>query len=182
MLELGIPRENIYIDKQSGKDFNRPDYEKLMQVLRAGDLLYVPTIKRLGRDYEEIPNQWRIITKEIGADIVVIDMPLLDTRQYKDLLGTFIADIVLQVLSFCAHNERDDIRANQADGIRKAKLRGVKFGRPEKKPPDNFPELVKQWECKQLHLSEVLEICGFEKTTFYNALREYRIMQGIIKK
>jgi DNA invertase Pin-like site-specific DNA recombinase len=182
MQELGIPSSHIYIDKQSGKDFDRPRYAELMKGLKSGDLLYIPSIDRLGRNYEEILNQWRVLTKEMGVDVVVLDMPLLDTRQYKDLMGTFIADLVLQVLSFCAHSERDDIRKNQAEGIKAAKLRGVKFGRPEKEIPDNFPELVKQWECKRLPLSELLEICGFKETTFYKALREYRIQRGISKK
>jgi DNA invertase Pin-like site-specific DNA recombinase len=175
MQAIGIPHGRRFTDKQSGKDFDRPKYAELMAKLKAGDLLYIQSIKRLGRNYEEIQNEWRKITKEIGADIVVLDMPLLDTRTHKDLLGTFISDLVLQVLSFCAHSERDDIRRNQAQGIAAAKLRGVKFGRPEKLPPDNFGELVKQWERKQLDLSQVLEICDFKETTFYKALREYRI-------
>jgi DNA invertase Pin-like site-specific DNA recombinase len=178
--ELGIPPKQIYIDKQSGKDFNRPKYAELMAKLKQGDLLYIQSIKRLGRNYFEIQNEWRKITKEIGADVVVLDMPLLDTRQYKDLLGTFVADIVLQILAYAAHSERDDIRKNQAEGIALAKAKGVKFGRPPKQPPDNFGELVKQWELKITPLSEVLDLCDFKETTFYKALREHRIKNNFV--
>ena len=129
---LDIPIKNIYMDKQSGKDFNRPNYKRLIKKLRNGDILYIKSIDRLGRNYEEIQNQWRIITKEIGADVVVLDMPLLDTRRDKNLLGTFISDIVLQLLSFVAENERINIRQRQTEGIAAAKKRGVKFGRPVK--------------------------------------------------
>ena len=130
--ELNIPHENLFIDKQSGKDFNRPSYQNLIKHLKNGDLLYIKSIDRLGRNYEEIQNQWRILTKEKGVDIAVIDMPLLDTRIHKDLMGTFIADLVLQILSFVAQSERDTIRKRQAEGIAAAKARGVRFGRPEK--------------------------------------------------
>ena len=134
MEALMIPRNQIFIDKQSGKDFDRPAYKTLMKKLKDGDLLYIKSIDRLGRNYEEIQNQWRVITKTKGADIAVIDMALLDTRNGKDLVGTFIADLVLQILSFVAHSERDNIRKRQAEGIAAARARGVRFGRPVKKP------------------------------------------------
>ena len=143
---LKIPKRNIYIDKQSGKNFNRPRYIELLKTLEKGDILYVKSIDRLGRNYKEILKQWQILTKEMEVDIVVIDMPLLDTRTAKDLLGTFIADIVLQVLSFVAQNERENIKRRQEEGIKAAKLRGVEFGRPVIKPPANFQFLVKQWK------------------------------------
>ena len=136
--EVGVAEKNIYMDKQSGKDFDRPNYKKLVKKLKAGDLLYVLSIDRLGRNYEEIQKQWRILTKEIGIDICVLDMPLLDTRNGKELMGTFIADLVLQILSFVAQNERENIKKRQAEGIAAAKARGVKFGRPEKEVPDDF--------------------------------------------
>lgn len=145
MDNLDIPAEHIYIDKQSGKDFDRPNYKKLMKKLKPGDLLYILSIDRLGRNYEEIQNQWRAITKEKGVDICVIDMPLLDTRLHRDLMGTFIADLVLQILSFVAQSERENIKKRQAQGIAAAKAKGVKFGRPEKLVPDNFGTLVRQY-------------------------------------
>lgn len=174
--ELGVSEKNIYMDKQSGKDFNRPQYKKLVKELRNGDLLYILSIDRLGRNYEEIQNQWRILTKEIGIDICVIDMPPLDTRNGKDLMGTFIADLVLQILSFVAQSERENIKKRQAEGIAAAKAKGVRFGRPEKKTPPNFPLLVHKWEQKQLSLQEVLEQCCMSESTFYRRLREYRFL------
>jgi len=174
MNELGIPPENIIIDKQSGKDFERAGYKMLVKKLRAGDLLFVLSIDRLGRNYEEIQNQWRELTKEKRIDIVVIDMPLLDTRLHRDLIGTFISDLVLQVLSFVAHSERENIRKRQAQGIAAARARGVHLGRPTKKPPENFAELVKQWERGKIPIAEVLRQTGFKQTTFYARLREYR--------
>lgn len=169
-----IPKKNIYIDKQSGKDFNRPLYQKLKKTLRRGDLLYILSIDRLGRNYEEIQNQWRILTKEIGVDICVLDMPLLDTRNGKDLMGTFIADLVLQILSFVAQSERENIKKRQAEGIAAAKAKGVRFGRPEKKVPNNFPAIVQQWEQKQLPLQEALKQCDMSEASFYRRVREYR--------
>ena len=162
------------MDKQSGKNFDRPNYKRLVRRLKEGDLLYILSIDRLGRNYEEIQNQWRILTKEKGIDIVVIDMPLLDTRQGKDLMGTFIADLVLQILSFVAQSEREKIRERQEQGIAAAKARGVRFGRPEKKVPDEFPALVKLWEKKKMPLSELLEQCSISEATFYRKLREMR--------
>jgi len=175
MQELSIPQGQIYTDKQSGKDFDRPKYAELMEKLKQGDLLYIKSIDRLGRNYEEIQNQWRIITKEKGVDIVVLDMPLLDTRTHRDLLGTFISDLVLQVLSFCSHSERENIRQRQAEGIKAAKLRGVRFGRPIKKPPKNFKKVIQQWELSELTTRTALELTGLTESTFYRRYREYKI-------
>ena len=174
----GVDEKNIYMDKQSGKDFDRPQYKKLLRRMKKGDLLYILSIDRLGRNYEEIQNQWRILTKEKGIDICVIDMPLLDTRQGKDLMGTFIADLVLQILSFVAQSERENIRKRQEQGIAAAKAKSVKFGRPEKQVPENFGKLVSDWEQKKIPLSEVLKQCDMSEATFYRRLREYRIKQG----
>ena len=154
--EADVPAKNIFMDKQSGKDFDRPNYKKLVKKLKAGDLLYILSIDRLGRNYEEIQKQWRILTKEIGIDICVLDMPLLDTRNGKDLMGTFIADLVLQVLSFVAQSERENIKKRQAEGIAAAKARGVKFGRPEKDVPDDFGKIVHAWDKKSLPLKKSL--------------------------
>ena len=170
-----IADKNIYIDKLSGKDFNRPAYQKLIKKLKSGDLLYILSIDRLGRNYEEIQNQWRVLTKEIGADICVIDMPLLDTRQGKDLMGTFIADLVLQILSFVSQNERENIRKRQLQGIAAAKAKGVRFGRPEKDIPPEFISLVREWEKKKITLPEILKQCKISESTFYRRLREVRI-------
>lgn len=178
MKKLNISAKQIFIDKQSGKDFHRLNYQKLTRILREGDLLYIKSIDRLGRNYEEIQNQWRLLTKEKGVDIAVIDMPLLDTRLNKDLMGTFIADLVLQILSFVAQSERETIRKRQAEGIIAAKVRGVRFGRPIKKPPENFAEIVKHWERGKLILSEVLEQTGLKEATFYRRLREMRLLKG----
>lgn len=176
MLELGVPKKNIYIDKMSGKDFERPQYQKLIKRLSSGDLIYVLSIDRLGRNYEEIQKQWHIITKEKNVDVCVIDMPLLDTRQGKDLMGTFIADLVLQILSFVAQSERENIKKRQAEGIAAAKVKGVRFGRPKKDVPDNFVAIIKFWEQKKLPLSEVLNQCNMSEATFYRRLREYRLL------
>lgn len=173
-----VPEKNIFMDKQSGKDFDRPNYKKLMRKLKAGDLLYVLSIDRLGRNYEEIQKQWRVLTKEIGIDICVLDMPLLDTRNGKDLMGTFIADLVLQILSFVAQSERENIKKRQAQGIAAAKAKGVKFGRPEKQVPDDFEKIVKAWEQKKLPFAEVLKRCDMSEATFYRRLREYRLLKG----
>ncbi|MDE7322453.1 MAG: recombinase family protein [Lachnospiraceae bacterium] len=176
--EASVPEKNIFMDKQSGKDFNRPNYKKLVQELKAGDLLYILSIDRLGRNYEEIQNQWRILTKEIGIDICVLDMPLLNTRNGKDLMGTFIADLVLQILSFVAQNERENIKKRQAEGIAAAKARGVKFGRPEKIAPDDFDKIVRAWEQRKLPFADVLEMCDMSEATFYRRLREYRLLRN----
>jgi len=173
--ELRIPKRNIYLDKQSGKDFQRENYKKLLRVLKKGDLLYILSIDRLGRNYKEIQNQWRYLTSELEIDICVIDMPLLDTRRYKDLLGTFIADIVLQILSFVAESERDNIRKRQAQGITAAKANGIRFGRPEVKIPANFESLVKRWRNQGISLEQLLKACRISKSTFYRRLREMNI-------
>lgn len=171
--QLSIAQENIFIDKQSGKDFQRPQYKKLVRKLKKDDVLYIKSIDRLGRNYAEILEQWRILTKNKGIDIVVLDMPLLDTRRGKDLMGTFLSDIVLQVLSFVAENERENIRQRQAEGIAAAKARGVRFGRPEKELPDNFEALVQAWEREQLPLSDVLDLCQISQSTFYRRRRDF---------
>ena len=174
MKELKICEQNIFIDKQSGKDFNRPQYIKLLEVLNKGDLLYVKSIDRLGRNYKEILEQWQILTKEMEVDVVIIDMPLLDTRTAKDLLGTFIADLVLQVLSFVAQNERENIKKRQEEGIKAAKLRGVKFGRPTIPVPENFELLVKQWEHGKISVDCVARKSKMSESTFYRRLKELR--------
>ena len=172
-----MARGNIFIDKQSGKDFERPNYKKLIKRLRPGDTLIIKSIDRLGRNYEEIQNQWRIITKEKKVDIVVIDMPLLDTRRDKNLLGTFISDLVLQLLSFISENERTTIRQRQAEGIAAAKKRGVRFGRPTKEAPSDFDELIAKWQKKEMPLDEILRQYGMSESTFYRRLRERNAMK-----
>lgn len=173
--KVGIDSNNIFIDKQSGKDFNRPQYKELVSRLKEGDVLYILSIDRLGRNYEEIQNQWRILTKEIGIDVCVIDMPLLDTRRDKDLMGTFIADLVLQILSFVPESERENIRKRQEQGIAAAKARGVRFGRPEKPTPKDFGTIIKSWEKGKITFDEAVAKCGFSSATFYRKLREYRL-------
>ena len=165
--EVGVELQNIYVDKQSGKDFNRPQYKKMLRKLRKDDLLYIKSIDRLGRNYEEILQQWRILTKEKGVDIVVLDMPLLDTRRGKDLMGTFLSDIVLQVLSFVAENERTNIKQRQSEGIAAAKAQGIKFGRPPLPLPDNFYEVHKAWRSKKITLKQAAEACNMPVGTFY---------------
>ena len=164
--EVGVDLQNIYVDKQSGKDFNRPQYKKLLKKIKPGDLLYIKSIDRLGRNYEEIQNQWRIITKEKSADIYVIDMPLLDTRRGKDLLGTFISDLVLQLLSFVAENERTNIKQRQAEGIAAAKAKGIRFGRPPKPLPDNFHETYQSWKQGEITGIAAAKECGMPLSTF----------------
>lgn len=171
--EVGVERQNIYVDKQSGKDFNRPQYKKMLRKLKKDDLLYIKSIDRLGRNYEEILQQWRILTKEKGADIVVLDMPLLDTRRGKDLMGTFLSDIVLQVLSFVAENERTNIKQRQAEGIAAAKAQGIKFGRPPLPLPDNFYEVHKAWRSKKITLKQAAEACNMPVGTFYGKARKF---------
>ena len=177
MAEAGVAHGNIFMDKQSGKDFERPNYKRLMKKLRPGDTLIIKSIDRLGRNYEEIQNQWRIITKEKKVDIVVIDMPLLDTRRDKNLLGTFISDLVLQLLSFISENERTTIRQRQAEGIAAAKKRGVRFGRPTKEAPSDFDELIAKWQKKEMPLDEILRQYGMSESTFYRRLRERKAMK-----
>ena len=163
--EVGIPEKNVYMDKQSGKDFDRPRYKKLLRKLKKDDLLYIKSIDRLGRNYTEILEQWRFLTKEKGIDIVVLDMPLLDTRRGKDLLGTFLSDIVLQVLSFVAENERTNIRQRQAEGIAAAKARGIRFGRPPKPLPDGFHQAYQQWKSGALTGTAAARMCKMPLST-----------------
>ena len=171
--EVGVELKNIYVDKQSGKDFNRPQYKKMLRKLRKDDLLYIKSIDRLGRNYEEILQQWRILTKEKGVDIVVLDMPLLDTRRGKDLMGTFLSDIVLQVLSFVAENERTNIKQRQSEGIAAAKAQGIKFGRPPLPLPDNFYKVHKAWRSKKITLKQAAEACNMPVGTFYGKARKF---------
>lgn len=178
MYEKQILAKNIYIDKQSGKDFKRTQYKKLVDKLKAGDLLYILSIDRLGRNYREIQEQWRVLTKEKSIDICVIDMPLLDTRNGKDLMGTFIADLVLQILSFVAQNERENIKKRQAEGIAIAKVKGVRFGRPVNDVPDEFAKIINDWQEKRLPFLEVLKLCNMSESTFYRRLREYKLLQN----
>ncbi len=176
LYEKGVHTKNIFTDKQSGKSFDRPQYIKMVKKLKKGDLLYVLSIDRLGRNYKEILEQWRILTKEIEVDICVIDMPLLDTRNGKDLMGTFIADLVLQILSFVAQSERESIKKRQAEGIAAAKARGVRFGRPEVVLPENFVEIAKAVSRNKISSSEALIKSGMKRTTFYRRMREYRLL------
>lgn len=164
--EVGVSEKNIFVDKQSGKDFNRPKYKRLLKRLKTDDLLYIKSIDRLGRNYEEIQNQWRIITKDKKVDIVVLDMPLLDTRRGKDLVGTFLFDIVLQVLSFVAENERSNIRQRQAEGIAAAKARGVRFGRPPATLPENFHQVYQLWKSGKITGLEAARMCDMPMSTF----------------
>ena len=166
MRDLRIPERNLYIDKQSGKDFERPQYKKMIRRLKKDDLLYVKSIDRLGRNYDEILEQWRVLTKEKGADIVVLDMPLLDTRRGKDLMGTFLSDIVLQVLSFVAENERTNIRQRQAEGIAAAKARGVRFGRPPRPLPDGYHSAYQRWKAGKITGTAAARECGMPLSTF----------------
>ena len=166
MNEYGIPNRNFYIDKQSGKDFDRPKYRKLVRKLKKDDLLYIKSIDRLGRNYVEILEQWQFLTKEKEVDICVIDMPLLDTRRGKDLIGTFLSDIVLQVLSFVAENERQNIRQRQAEGIAAAKAKGVKFGRPQSPLPEHFEEVFLQWKNGEISGKKAASLLGMPASTF----------------
>lgn len=167
-----VPECNLFVDKQSGKDFERPEYRRMLRRLKRDDLLYVKSIDRLGRNYGEILEQWRLLTKEKGVDIVVLDMPLLDTRSGKDLMGTFIADLVLQILSFVAQNERENIRQRQAEGIAAAKARGVPFGRPALPLPENFEEVVSSWRNKEIDFASALQQTGMRPATFFRRLKD----------
>ncbi|MCI8312065.1 MAG: recombinase family protein [Lachnospiraceae bacterium] len=164
--ELHIPRKNIFVDKQSGKDFKRPQYKKLVRKLKKDDILYIKNIDRLGRNYAEILEQWRILTKDKGIDIIVLDMPLLDTRRDKDLMGTFLSDIVLQVLSFVAENERANIHQRQAEGIAAAKARGVRFGRPPSSLPEGFHDAYQRWKAGKITGTAAAKECGMPLATF----------------
>ncbi len=164
--EMGLEDRNIFADKQSGKDFDRPQYKKLVRKLKKDDQLFIKSIDRLGRNYEEIQDQWRILTKDKGVDICVLDMPLLDTRRGKDLVGTFLSDIVLQVLSFVAENERTTIRQRQAEGIAAAKARGISFGRPTKPLPENFRHCYQRWKNGEITGTAAAKECGMPLSTF----------------
>ena len=170
----GVPDKNIYMDKQSGKDFDRPRYKVMVRRLRRDDLLYIKSIDRLGRDYEEVLEQWRYLTKEKNVDIVVLDMPLLDTRRGRDLMGAFLADIVLQVLSFVAENERTNIRQRQAEGIAAAKAKGVRFGRPPEPLPENFPGVYKRWKKGEITGTAAAKECNMALSSFRYRAEVYR--------
>ena len=174
MNELQVPKKNIFIDKQSGKDFERPRYKKLIKRLKKDDLLYIKSIDRLGRNYNEIQEQWRILTKEKAVDIVVLDMPLLDTRRGKDLMGTVLSDIVLQVLSFVAENERVNIRQRQAEGIAAAKARGVRFGRLPKPLPPNFHAVYQRWKHGEITGTAAAKECEMPLSTFRYRAKIYQ--------
>ena len=167
MHEAQVPLQNLYIDKQSGKDFERPMYRKMLKKLRKNDVIYIKSIDRLGRNYREVIEQWQYLTRVRKADIVVLEMPLLDTRRGKDLMGTFLSDIVLQVLSFVAENERTAIKSRQREGIEAAKKRGVKFGRPPKEVPDNYDDICEKWKRKEISAYEAARLCGCSRSTFY---------------
>lgn len=173
MQEMGVQVGNIFIDKQSGKDFNRPKYKKLIRKIMKDDLIYIKSIDRLGRNYEDIIEQWKIITKEKQADIVVIDMPILDTRRGKDLMGTFLSDIVLALLSYISENERENIRQRQAEGIAVAKAKGIRFGPTPLPIPDNFHEIYQEWKLKKIKPDIAAKQCNMAKSTFYNKVHQY---------
>ena len=174
LLEMGVPKSQIYMDKLSGKDFERPQYKKLLRKLDGESVLYVKSIDRLGRNYVDLNEQWRVITKEKGADIVVIDMPLLDTRREKNLMGTFISDIVLALLSYVAESERHNIKQRQEEGIRAAKKRGVQFGRPTKPLPENFAEVYEKWSSGEVVGKQAAVLCNMPMSTFYKRASEYK--------
>lgn len=175
----GIDDASIYVDRQSGKDFNRIQYRRLMRKLKKGDLLVVQSIDRLGRNYEEILEQWRVLTRDRKVDICVLDMPLLDTRNGRDLMGTFIADLVLQILSFVAQNERESIKRRQAEGIAAARARGVRFGRPPRPVPENFDEVLEQWERRDISLDMAAKLCDLPRSTFYSKARQRKNAKSI---
>ena len=171
--QFGVPSRGIFIDKQSGKDFERPRYKVLLKRLKKGDILVISSIDRLGRNYTEVQEQWRILTESKKVDIVVLDMPLLDTRKGSgDLTGKFIADLVLQILAYVSEIERNNIRSRQREGIESAKQRGVVFGRPRKNLPDNFEDIVSQWRNREISMEEALEVTGLGRTSFYRAMKE----------
>ena len=173
LLEAGIDLKKIFIDKQSGKDFNRENYQKLKKKLKKGDCLFVKSIDRLGRNYTEIINEWNEITKIIHSDIVILDMSLLDTREKKDnLIGRFISDIVLQILSFVAENERINIKQRQLEGIKLAKEKGVRFGKPPKKLPPNFNQLCEQYKSGNISINEIITTSNISRATFYRKYKD----------
>lgn len=172
--EMGVPDKNIYLDKLSGKNFDRPQYKKLLKKLDDNSVLYIKSIDRLGRSYRDLSDQWQLITKDKGADVVVIDMPVLDTRREKNLLGTLISDLVLALLSYVAESEYSTIHQRQAEGIAAAKARGCKFGRPPKQLPDNFHEVYQKWKSKKISVSQAAKECGMPKSTFYYKAKVYK--------
>ncbi len=172
MQKARIPRKNIYLDRQSGKDFERPMYKKMVRKLKYDDVVFIKSIDRLGRNYKEVIEQWQYLTRVKKVDIVVIEMPLLDTRRGKDLMGTFLSDLVLQILSFVAENERENIRSRQREGIEAAKAKGIKFGRPPAPLPDNFMEIYERWRKKEITATKAAEALGFSRTKFYNLVRK----------
>lgn len=175
MEKHAIEKDNIYMDKQSGKDFHRPQYRAMLRRLRPGDLVCIASIDRLGRNYEEIQRQWRLLTKEMNVDILVLNMSLLDTRQNKDLLGTFIADLVLQILSFAAQNERENIRQRQAEGIAAARKKGVRFGRPPMPLPKEFPMALRLWTKGKITLAHAARMCNMAESSFrYRAIPKHK--------
>ena len=174
MREVQVPEENIFIDKQSGKDFNRPQYKRMLRRIKPDDLIYIKSIDRLGRNYSEIQEQWKLITKDKRADLYVLDMPILDTRREKSLLGTFISDLVLALLSYVAENERVNIKQRQAEGIAAAKARGVHFGRRPNPLPDNFYEVCQRWRMKKISVTEAAKECGMAQTTFFERAKEFQ--------
>lgn len=178
LYETGVRQKNIFVDKQSGSDFERPQYQRLIKSIKPNDVLYIKSIDRLGRNYQEILEQWRFLVREKRADIVVMDMPLLDTRHGKDLMGTFLSDIVLQILSFVAENERMNIRQRQAEGIAAAKAKGVRFGRPPLPLPKNFHEIHASWRERKITLKEAAQACGMPVGTFYSKARKYEEEQA----
>lgn len=176
MAKLQVPKNNLFIDKESGKDFDRPNYQKMIRKLKEKDVLFILSIDRLGRNYEEVQEQWRYLTKELKVDICVIDMPLLDTRGSKDLMGTFIADMVLQILSFVAQSERDSIKERQAQGIAAAHAKGIHLGRPVIEMPDNFIELVNKWKDNEISIDELVQILNVSKSTIYRRVKDMDII------
>ncbi len=178
MKEKGIDERDIFVDKQSGKDFKREQYQLLKRILRKGDVLYIHSLDRFGRNKEKILEEWNDITKNIQADIVVLDMPLLDTTQYKDSLGTFIADLVLQILSWMAEEERDRIRKRQREGIDLALKNGAAFGRPKATITEEFEQVYDQWKSGEITAVRAMQEIGVKKTTFYKLVREY---EGVLK-
>lgn len=172
--KAGLSIDKIFIDKESGKDFNRPNYKKLKKTLKSGDILFIKSIDRLGRNYQMILEEWRCLTTDKNVDIVILDMPLLDTRNdTKNLIGKFMSDVVLQILSFVAENERENIRQRQAEGIKIAKLKGIKFGRPKTPVPDNFSSIISLYKDKKITVAKAIQLSGLTRGTFYRMLKNY---------
>ena len=173
LMEYGVSKSCIFVDKQSGRDFERKNYKRMLKKLNKGNILVVKSIDRLGRNYDEIKEQWRYITKDIGADIVVLDMPLLDTSLKRDLIGTFVSDIVLELLSFVAQNERDLIKQRQAEGIAVAKAKGVRFGRPKRYKVSDYTDILKKYHKRDISQAQAKRLIGCSNATFYRLSSEY---------